>query len=187
MTNKSKTLDYASNLLLVANVDNLRQWKDTFAGCVSACINRGGTTYICGNGGSAANAMHIANDYTYAYGHDAARLSIEAITSNSAILTCLANDIGYEHIFSYQLERKMKAEDLLIVLSGSGNSKNVIEAVNVAKKKDCEVLSIVGFDGGAVKQITDKCIHIGVDDMQVAEDLQVIIAHSAMRQLIERP
>ena len=90
----------------------------------------GRNVYICGNGGSAANAIHIANDFHYGIGacgpgDQLPGLRVEALPANSGVITCLANDTGYDNIFSHQLEVKGRAGDLLIVLSGSGNSSNV--------------------------------------------------------------
>ena len=94
--------------------------------------------FICGNGGSSANAEHIANDFHYGIAEISNNknkgLKVNALTSNSAIVTCLANDIGYENIFSYQLSVKANKKDLLLVLSGSGNSKNIIKALDKANE-----------------------------------------------------
>ena len=142
------------------------------------------TIYICGNGGSAANAIHIANDMTYGAGvKNGKGISIESLTSNSAVLTCLANDLNYEDIFSEQIKVKGKSNDLLIVLSGSGNSKNVIRAIEVAKDKKMKTFAIVGFDGGICKTIADNFIHFNINDMQVAEDFQLIVSHMCMQWL----
>ena len=142
------------------------------------------TIYVCGNGGSAANAIHIANDMTYGAGKENAKgISIESLSSNSAVLTCLANDLSYEDIFSEQIKVKGKSNDLLIVLSGSGNSKNVIKAIEIAKIKKMRTFAIVGFDGGICKKIADNAIHFDINDMQVAEDFQLIVSHMCMQWL----
>ena len=95
------------------------------------------TLFICGNGGSGANALHIANDLHYGIGgmilEKRPGLKVDALSSNSAVITCLANDLGYENIFSNQLEVKANKNDLLVVLSGSGNSPNVVKALKVSK------------------------------------------------------
>ena len=112
------------------------------------------TIYICGNGGSAGNANHIANDLIFAAGKKNKKgLKVESLASNPAILTCLANDIGYENIFSEQLKVKGAKGDLLILLSGSGNSKNIINAVKMAKKLDILTFAILGFNGGKCKKL----------------------------------
>jgi len=142
------------------------------------------TIYLCGNGGSAANAMHVANDMIYGAGKKNGKgINIEALTSNSAVLTCLANDLSYEDIFSEQIRAKGKSKDLLIVFSGSGNSKNVIKAIEIAKNKKMKTFAVVGFDGGKCKKIADNSIHLNINDMQVAEDFQLIVSHMCMQWL----
>lgn len=142
--------------------------------------------FICGNGGSAANAIHISNDFSYGINPDGKALDVEALTANTAIISCLANDTSYEHVFSHQLRSKAKKGDLLIVLSGSGNSPNIISAVIEGKKKGVKVYGIFGFSGGAAKTLVDVCIHTPVNDMQVAEDIQLIIGHWLMRHLFQK-
>ena len=144
--------------------------------------------FICGNGGSAANAMHIANDLFYGVGsYGSSRkikgINVEALSTNGAIITCLANDVGYEHIFSNQIDVKGDADDVLIVLSGSGNSPNVLQAIQKAKSKRIETFAIVAFDGGKCKEQADHVIHVKINDMQIAEDSQLIIGHICMQWL----
>ena len=140
--------------------------------------------FICGNGGSAANAMHIANDLIYGAGMKSGiGFNIEDLSSNSSVLTCLANDIGYENIFSEQLRVKAKKNDLLIVLSGSGNSKNIINVLKMAKKMSVKSFAILGFNGGKAKKICNYPIHFSVNDMQISEDIQIIISHLLMKLL----
>ena len=96
--------------------------------------------FICGNGGSAANAIHMANDFHYGAGACGnppytKGLKVEALSANTGVITCLANDIGYENIYSHQLHNKANPGDLLIVLSGSGNSKNICNVLDMANKK----------------------------------------------------
>jgi len=141
--------------------------------------------FICGNGGSAANAMHIANDLIYGAGIKKDKgLKVEALSSNSSVLTCLANDIGYENIFLEQLRVKANKDDILIVLSGSGNSQNVINALNFAKKNKIKSFSILGYSGGECKKISDHSVHFKVNDMQISEDLQLITGHLCMQWLL---
>ena len=175
---------YKENLRAAVLHKDFDQWVSTFLHEIQTTISRNGRIYVFGNGGSAANAVHIANDFTYAYQDERIRTSIEAICSNQAVITCLANDIGFERVFSFQLEKKLCANDLLIALSGSGNSKNIINALKVGNEFNCRSLGIFGFDGGAAAGLVNKLIHINVDDMQVAEDMQVIIAHAALRTAI---
>ena len=144
--------------------------------------------FICGNGGSAANALHMANDLHYGIGacgegpkmHG---LRVEALSANVGIVTCLANDTGYENIYSNQLTSKADAEDLLIVLSGSGNSPNVINALRKAKELSVKSYAIVAFTGGKCKDLADQAIHFPINDMQIAEDTQLVIGHLCMQWL----
>ncbi len=140
--------------------------------------------YICGNGGSAGNANHLANDFTYGVGLNAGiGMRIEALSSNPSVLTCLANDIGYENIFSEQIRVKGNEEDLLIVLSGSGNSQNIINAIEMANSMNMSNFAILGYDGGKSKKIAKEVIHFNVNDMQVSEDMQLIVGHICMQWL----
>ena len=148
------------------------------------------TVFICGNGGSGANALHIANDLHFGLGDmliDKKKgLKADALTSNIAVLSCLANDLGYENIFSNQLEVKGSKDDILIALSGSGNSPNIIKAINAAKKKGIKTYSILGFDGGLCKSISDIPIHFKIDDMQIAEDTQVIVLNICIKWIVNK-
>ena len=110
-------------------------------------------------------------------------MKVNALTSNPAILTCLANDTGFENIFSYQLEVQADEDDILIVLSGSGNSQNIVNAINVANSKGLKTFAILAFDGGECIKIAKHPIHFAINDMQIAEDLQLIIGHLCMQWL----
>jgi len=138
--------------------------------------------FLCGNGGSAANAMHIANDLSYLR-LKSKGMKVTALPANQAVLTCLANDTGYENIFSFQLEQLGKEGDILIVLSGSGNSPNILKAVDTAKKMRISTCAILGFDGGRCLSLVDIPIHFPVNDMQIAEDLQLMVGHMLMQWL----
>ncbi|MFA5339991.1 MAG: SIS domain-containing protein [Candidatus Omnitrophota bacterium] len=144
--------------------------------------------FLCGNGGSAANAIHIANDLLYPVTKNTKRgigVKVTALTANQSILTCLGNDIGYENIFSFQLETLGKEGDILIVLSGSGNSPNILNAVHAAKKKGIKTYGILGFNGGRCLEFLDVPVHFAVNDMQILEDLQLIAGHMLMQWLIK--
>jgi len=144
--------------------------------------------FICGNGGSAANALHMANDFHYGIGAcgegtKLPGLRVEALSANTGILTCLANDTGYENIYAHQLQVKANRGDVLIVLSGSGNSANVVNALKTAQKLGLYSYAIVAFGGGKCKQLANEAIHFSIDDMQIAEDTQLIIGHLCMQWL----
>jgi len=142
--------------------------------------------FLCGNGGSAGNAMHLANDFLYGVRMGLGKgLRVEALSANPAVLTCLANDVGYEEIFSYQLQEKADPGDILLVLSGSGNSRNVIRALEVGNQIDMKTFAILGYSGGSCKELAHHPIHFEIDDMQIAEDLQLMVGHMCMQWLCE--
>jgi D-sedoheptulose 7-phosphate isomerase len=148
----------------------------------------GQTVYLCGNGGSAANAIHLANDFLYGAGvRNGGGLKVEALSANPAILTCLANDVGYDQIFAEQLRVKANAGDVLVVLSGSGNSKNVIEALEAGDTRGMKTFAILGYSGGRCKTIAQHPIHFDINDMQIAEDMQLIVGHICMQWLSANP
>ena len=144
--------------------------------------------FICGNGGSAANAIHIANDLHYGVGACGGEpiirgLKVEALPSNQAIITCLANDTGYENIFSHQLKNKARKGDILLVLSGSGNSPNICSALKTAKEMGIYSYAILAFSGGECLKNASCPIYFPINDMQIAEDTQLIIGHLCMQWL----
>ena len=148
----------------------------------------GRNVYICGNGGSAANAMHMANDFHYGIGAcgpgpKLPGLRVDALPANAGVITCLANDTGYENIYSHQLEVKGRKGDLLIVLSGSGNSANVVRAIETSHALGMRSFAIVAFDGGLCSELADVPIHFAIDDMQIAEDAQLVVGHLCMQWL----
>lgn len=151
---------------------------------ILAAYKEGGHVFLCGNGGSAANAMHISNDFLCLNARMKGKgINVTALPANQAILTCLANDIGYENIFSFQLENLGKKGDILIALSGSGNSPNILNAVDTARKMGISTYAVLGFDGGRCLKLVDNAIHFPVNDMQIVEDLQLIIGHMLMQWL----
>ena len=148
----------------------------------------GKNVYICGNGGSAANAIHIANDLHYGSGGCGPGpripgVRIEALPANSAVITCLANDTGYNNIYAHQLKVKGRRGDLLIVLSGSGKSNNIISALETAKTMGINSFAILAYDGGPCKKLADTAIHFPTFDMQIAEDTQLVVGHLCMQWL----
>lgn len=149
------------------------------------------SVYICGNGGSAANAIHMANDLHYGIGACGSGkklpgLRVEALSANSSVVTCLANDTGYENIYSHQLEVKSRKGDILIALSGSGNSSNIINALKTANEIGVETFAILAFNGGHCEKIAKNAIHFEINDMQIAEDTQLIVGHLCMQWLNSR-
>jgi D-sedoheptulose 7-phosphate isomerase len=184
---KSKAWDYLSNLQSCFGDEQIKGIEKLASDLLQAWTNKN-QVFICGNGGSAANALHLANDFHYGIGACGPEpklpgIKVEALAGNQGIITCLANDTGYENIYSHQLKVKANPSDLLIVLSGSGNSKNVVNAILTANKIGMKSYSIVAFTGGKCKELADKSIHFKINDMQIAEDTQLIVGHLCMQWL----
>lgn len=148
----------------------------------------GRTVFTFGNGGSAALASHLACDLGKgtAYCNGGKRLRVLALTDNLPTLTAWANDSGYEDVFSEQLRSFAQAEDIAFAISGSGNSKNVLNALQVARKIGATTLGIAGFQGGEMKSLCDICVVVPSNNMQIIEDLHLAIAHSIFRIVYSR-
>lgn len=150
------------------------------------CWRTGRQVFICGNGGSAGNAVHLANDFLYGISKThGSGLRVTALPANTAVITCLANDEGYDSIYSLQLAVQARAGDVLIVLSGSGNSPNILKVLEQAKKIGVKSYAILGYTGGKAKALSDVPLHFAVDDMQIAEDVQLVAGHMIMQWLYQ--
>ena len=175
--------DYSSRLQAVLATSD---WSavSQLATDMQLCWQEGRRVFFCGNGGSAGNAIHLANDFLYGIAkRSGGGLKVMALSDNPAVITCLANDLGYEHIFSEQLAVQAQKGDLLIALSGSGNSPNIVRVLEQAKSMGVKSYAVLGFTGGKCKQLADVPIHFPVNDMQIAEDLQIIVGHMLMQWL----
>lgn len=161
--------------------------KDAVAQLAAALLDawrRGARVFLAGNGGSAGNAMHLANDFLYGIGKDTGTgLRVEALPANVSVITCLANDIDYSEIFAEQLKVQASKGDVLIILSGSGNSPNVVRALEVANTMGLQTFAVLGYSGGRCRELAQVPIHFAVDDMQIAEDLQLVVGHMCMQWL----
>jgi D-sedoheptulose 7-phosphate isomerase len=163
-------------------------WSDVsrLADALASCWREHRQVFICGNGGSAANAVHLANDLLYGIDKPAGRgLRATALPANLAVLTCLANDIAYAEVFAQQLTALARSGDILIALSGSGKSPNILRALEKARELGLTSFAILGYSGGKSLTLADHPIHFAVDDMQVAEDLQMIVGHMVMQRLCQ--
>ena len=150
------------------------------------CWLAGRQVFFCGNGGSAGNAIHLANDFLYGIGkRTGAGLKVQALSANPAVMTCLANDISYDYIFSEQLAVLADVGDLLVVLSGSGNSPNILRVLEQASSMGVKSFAILGYSGGKSKSLADFSIHFPINDMQIAEDMQLVVGHMLMKWLYQ--
>lgn len=143
-------------------------------------VHAKGKIYIIGNGGSAATASHMANDLSGGLKlRDIRNFDVESLSDNSSVCTAIANDIGYENIFYAQIKNKIKKEDILIAISCSGNSNNIIKAVKYAKEIGTTVIGLTGFSGGKLKILSDINFHINSENGEygLVEDLHMILDH----------
>ncbi len=141
----------------------------------------GNRVFICGNGGSAATASHFTCDFNKGVSYSqTVKYNFECLNDNVPMMMAIANDISYEDIFSEPLKNKMHQEDVLLAISGSGNSKNVVKAVEYAKSIGATTVGLVGYSGGKVKELCDYCIHVNIDNMQIVEDVHMVMDHVMM-------
>jgi len=143
----------------------------------------GRIVYLFGNGGSASLASHFACDLGKgtAYCNGGKRLRVIALTDNIPTMTAWANDFSYEDMFSEQLRNFVQPQDVAFAISGSGNSKNVLNALRVAREAGARTVGISGFQGGEMKCLCDVCAVVPSDNMQVIEDLHLAMAHAIFR------
>ena len=143
--------------------------------------------FLAGNGGSAANCNHIANDFIYSVSKTIGKgLRIRSLSESPAVMSCLANDEGYEKIFSSQLPIFSNSGDILWIMSGSGNSANIIKVLEVARELGVTSFAVLGFDGGQASKLADHVIHFPINDMQIAEDLQMVVSNMIVQYLYSR-
>lgn len=147
------------------------------------------TVFVIGNGGSASNASHLANDLvkgTLKSMDQTKRLKALALTDNLALMTAFANDEGYATIFEQQLRTFAKPGDLVIAISGSGNSPNVIKAIEWANENGLHTVGVTGFGGGKLLQIAKTSVHVPLNDMCTSESVHSVIFHYMAIELQKR-
>lgn len=148
-------------------------------------IQNGKTIFVCGNGGSAAISNHYICDYLKLIRTNTKyKPKVISLSSNLELITAISNDISYSEIFSYQLESLATKGDLLILVSSSGNSTNIIKAINVCKKKGVKTLGFSGFNGGKLKKKVDCSIHLNLNNYGKTEDSHHILMHCLMHYFV---
>jgi D-sedoheptulose 7-phosphate isomerase len=157
------------------------------AQALARCIKDGGKILLCGNGGSAADAQHLAGELVVRLSSDYTRTALPAITlsSNDYVLTACANDFGFEQVFSRQIEALGKPEDVLLCISTSGNSPNLLKAAEKAKEKKMKTLGLLGKDGGKLNSLSDLSIIVPSDNTPRIQESHVCICH-ILCELVEK-
>lgn len=137
--------------------------------------------FVCGNGGSASTASHLEGDFNKGVSYDQeVKYDVECLSDNVPMMMAIANDIGYEDIFVVPLRNKLKPGDVVIGISGSGNSENVVRALRYANETGAETIAFTGYSGGKLKIIAKHNIHVAVDNMQITEDIHLVLNHMMM-------
>ncbi len=145
---------------------------------VRTTVGQGGTLLFCGNGGSAADAQHMATEYVVRYMRNRRAYPAIALTTDTSLITAAGNDLGFDHIFSRQIEALGKSGDLLVIHSTSGNSPNVLRAAEAAKEKGIPVLALTKRDGGALRLLADHTIVVPTDRTDRAQEIHLCIQHA---------
>ena len=144
-------------------------------------FENGNTIYIFGNGGSSATASHFQNDFNKGVSeHTEKKFNFLCLNDNVATMMAVANDIGFEEVFRFQLRGHLKPGDLVVAISGSGNSANVINAVEYAKECGNQIIGLTGFGGGKLRELSDVSLHVPVNSMQITEDVHMVFDHLMM-------
>jgi len=151
----------------------------------AACLKRGGKILLCGNGGSAADAQHIAGELLSRYEFDRAPLAAVALTTDTSVLTAIGNDYGYEQVFERQVEGLGRRGDVLIALSTSGRSPNILRALEAAKKRGLVTIGFTGEAGGDMATRCDFIFRAPSDKTPVIQQIHITAAH-VICGLIER-
>ncbi len=179
----SSYFDTVNNTLNNLNKSNIT----TFVQMLLETYRNDKTIYLFGNGGSAATASHFCGDLVkgVSYGLDK-RFRAICLNDNLPALMAIANDISYDDIFIEQLKNFLNPGDLVIGISGSGNSVNVVSALEYAKKTGAKTVAICGFKGGKIKEISDLSIHAEIDDMEISEDIHNLIATHCVKRMLQK-
>ena len=175
-------IDYLSSVLSNISLTDIEKFVEVLL----EARERGSSIFFIGNGGSAATASHFANDI--AIGTRAFEKPFRAISlcDNQAVITAIANDDGYEKIFSQQLQVLLKKQDVVVAISASGNSPNLLDAIDTAKKMNTITVGISAFDGGKMKEMVDISVHVPTEKGEYgpAEDAHMILDHLVSNYLM---
>jgi D-sedoheptulose 7-phosphate isomerase len=144
---------------------------------VRETVRGGGTLFFCGNGGSAADAQHLATEYVVRYSRNRRAYPAIALTTDTSLLTAAGNDLGFDEIFARQVEALAKQGDLLVIHSTSGNSPNVLRAAEAARAKGIPVLALSARDGGKLKSLATHSVIVPTDRTDRAQELHLCIQH----------
>jgi D-sedoheptulose 7-phosphate isomerase len=158
---------------------------EEMAGHIIGCIRQGGKILFCGNGGSAADAQHLAAELVGRFGRGRPPLAAVALTTDSSVLTCLSNDYGFEEVFSKQVEALGRKGDVLVSISTSGTSENVLRAIRKARQLGLLTIALSGAGGGPMAEAADLTLNVPSDNSQRIQEAHIAVGHIIL-DLMER-
>jgi len=173
--NFSKQLD--QNISVFSNLKTIEESVVSASELINNSIKSGGKLMLCGNGGSAADSQHIAAELVGRFIKDRRPLPAIALSTDTSAITCISNDYGYEYIFSRQVESLGNEADVLLAISTSGNSNNIVEAIKTAKQKKLKVIGLLGKDGGVIKEMCDIPIIVPSDVTARIQEVHIFLGH----------
>jgi D-sedoheptulose 7-phosphate isomerase len=180
--------DYSHEIQAVmAQVESDR--VERLAEAILEAYRQGRAVFVIGNGGSGANASHLAQDLAFGTISDLEgqkRLRVSSLTDNTPWILALGNDLGYDRVFVEQLKNLDAPGDLLIAISGSGASANILRAVEYGNQRGLKTFGVTGFDGGRLIELAGDCLHVPCDDMGMVESVHAVVFHYLMQTLRER-
>lgn len=166
-----------ASLVATAQVRDRLSDVETIVDLIIETLSGGGTIWTAGNGGSAAQALHLAEELIGRYRRTRRALASASLVADSAALTCIANDFGFEHVFSRQIEGLAKPGDLIILLSTSGNSPNIVAAIEAAARLNVHTVALLGGDGGRCGGTCSASITIDQTDSAFVQDAHQLVIH----------
>lgn len=182
---KEKIKDYYEREIGIIRTLDFEELSNAVKAMIQA-YEREGIIYIFGNGGSAATASHFANDFNKGISEQLAKkFRMICLCDNFATVMAIANDISYDEVFRFQLINRLKPTDLVIGISGSGNSANVINAIEYAKDIGTPTIGITGYGGGRLMELADFHMHCAIEDMQIVEDIHMTFDHMMYRVITD--
>ena len=176
---KEFTKDYLSRLKLVLNNFDANSIENIVRTFEEVEVKKS-TIYVIGNGGSSATASHMVNDFGVGLRRrKIININIQSLSDNSPVITAIANDIGYENAFLMQMEGLLSPNDVIVAISCSGNSSNIVKAIDYAKTQGCKIIGITGFNGGYLKKNSDINFHVDAPENEygLVEDAHMILDH----------
>ncbi|MBT4768402.1 MAG: SIS domain-containing protein [Phycisphaerae bacterium] len=158
---------------LTGQIDTITAMAETLV----ECLSRNGTIWTAGNGGSAAQALHFSEELVGRYRNNRRALGSAMLSGDPTLLSCTANDYGFDQVFVRPLEALASADDAVLVLSTSGNSTNIVLALQAAKERGCATVGLFGGDGGACKPLCDHAIVVDATDSAFIQDAHQVAIH----------